>query len=301
MSYQLSTINLRLKNTPICQFVEVALASFPLGIVVSSVSKKGVVIEYASPYLTDLTQYTAEELAGQQYLMLFQNTSEISAPLLLIDAINECKNITSTFRVSRKDGSDYWLGIELCHYDHKGTHYIVAIHRDVSGHQQECETLRHLADYDYLTNLPNRMAFYRYVNALLENQETHGELAICVIDLNRFKPVNDMFGHYIGDLILQEIGNRLLDYVESGEMIARIGGDEFAMVLTQFESPLRLKSRLEAFVEVISAPYWVEQKVIDSVSASFGIACYPEHGDSLSELLHYADQQMYAQKALRVL
>jgi diguanylate cyclase (GGDEF)-like protein len=175
-----------------------------------------------------------------------------------------------------------------------------AIHRDVSEHHQQCESLKHFAEHDDLTSLPNRMAFYRYVHHALENQDDNSVLAVCVIDLNRFKPINDSFGHYMGDLLLQEVGRRLLGYVESGEMIARIGGDEFAMVLTHFESERCLENRLETLVDVISAPYLIEKKVINSVSASFGVAVYPDNGQTLSDLLHYADQKMYEQKSLRV-
>jgi diguanylate cyclase (GGDEF)-like protein len=117
---------------------------------------------------------------------------------------------------------------------------------------------RRLASHDYLTSLPNRMAFYAYVNDLLDQDGLAKQtVAICVVDLNRFKPINDQFGHYVGDLVLQEVARRLLDYIGSDEMIARIGGDEFAIALVDFESIAHLRMRLEAFVDAISAPYTI--------------------------------------------
>jgi diguanylate cyclase (GGDEF)-like protein len=279
--------------------IDVAIASLSLAFVVASVHGKRVVIHFASQYFASLMLTSQDELIDKNYLTFFSPQSDALLKALLVDSIThrEDQSLSLCFNRNSQPVDCLWLDVEVRHAVLNDQYYVVILHKDASEHAQACETLKRLASHDYLTSLPNRMAFHAYVGGLLEQDiSSDPSLVICVIDLNRFKPINDLFGHSVGDIVLQEVGRRLLDYVDHGEMVARIGGDEFALVLTHFESKERLMRRLEAFVDVISAPYLIEQQVINSMGASFGFACYPEHGKNVSDLLHYADQQMYLQK-----
>jgi diguanylate cyclase (GGDEF)-like protein len=156
--------------------------------------------------------------------------------------------------------------------------------------------LVHHSNHDPLTGLPNRrLSEERLANALKEAEFNGGQLAVIYIDINRFKHVNDTYGHGIGDLYLQQISARLKSQVRSIDMLARVGGDEFVVIAPFAEGIDRtyaLTARLHACFD---EPFDLEVASIDG-SASFGFARYPEHGKTIEELTRHADQEMYMSK-----
>ena len=150
------------------------------------------------------------------------------------------------------------------------------------------------ARHDALTGLPNRMLFGEKVHQILEDRGPE-KLAIALIDLDRFKEVNDTLGHHHGDLLLIEVGRRLEASLRPGDAVARLGGDEFALVLTGVpdgEAALAVALRL---VQAIETPFEVEGLQLD-IGASVGLAMAPQHGDDLLTLLQRADVAMYQAK-----
>ena len=150
--------------------------------------------------------------------------------------------------------------------------------------------------HDPLTELPNRRLFEnRLAEAILKAAEKDAQLAVIYIDINRFKFVNDKFGHKTGDLYLKQISNRLRAQLRSVDMLARIGGDEFVVIAPfpeAYDRAYALTIRLE---KCFSDPFELEGEVIQG-SASFGFARYPEHGITVEELTRHADHAMYAAK-----
>ena len=150
--------------------------------------------------------------------------------------------------------------------------------------------------HDPLTELPNRRLFEdRLAEAITEAEEKSAQLAVIYIDINRFKYVNDKFGHKTGDLYLQQISNRLRAQLRTVDMLARIGGDEFVVIAPfpeAFDRAYALTIRLE---KCFSHPFELEGEVIEG-SASFGFARYPEHGTTAEELTRHADHAMYVAK-----
>jgi diguanylate cyclase (GGDEF)-like protein len=155
--------------------------------------------------------------------------------------------------------------------------------------------MRHLAETDPLTGLANRRAF----SAGLERRfarDANSIFAVAMIDLDGFKPANDRFGHAAGDAILVEVAQRLQTLCATASCVARIGGDEFAILFEDGSDMAMFHERAAAIRTVLALPYAVDDELA-SLSASIGVACYPHDGRSLDTLLKSADRALYAEKA----
>jgi diguanylate cyclase (GGDEF)-like protein/PAS domain S-box-containing protein len=165
--------------------------------------------------------------------------------------------------------------------------------------RKQTETwLRHIARHDVLTDLPNRGLFNdRLLAALARTQLVEDRLALLYIDLDRFKQVNDTFGHAIGDLLLREVGHRIGHCVRESDTIGRIGGDEFIVLLNIIKLPEHASMVAEKIRASLSQPFELADQRLH-ISASLGIAIYPEHGDDKKQLIRHADSAMYRAKKM---
>lgn len=159
--------------------------------------------------------------------------------------------------------------------------------------------LRHDATHDHLTELPNRAAFNNAVETMLTQQRLlapHGPMAaVLLLDLDRFKEVNDILGHPIGDQLLQQVSRRLQSAAPSGTLLARFGGDEFAVLLPSIAGPSEAETLAERLAECLVAPFTLAGSVID-VSASVGIARVSNATLDAATLMRHADIAMYTAK-----
>ena len=163
--------------------------------------------------------------------------------------------------------------------------------------QQQAKANRHLASHDPLTGLPNRQLLReRTTKALKQAAKRHGSIALLLLDLDRFKEVNDTLGHHFGDLLLQQVGPRLNAVIRDADSIARLGGDEFVILLAELDDPTRATAIAERVVTALSASFLLDDVSVD-VEVSIGIATSPEHGTTFDELLQHADIAMYAAKS----
>jgi diguanylate cyclase (GGDEF)-like protein len=171
------------------------------------------------------------------------------------------------------------------------------------GLEQEIEQRRlaehrveHLATHDPLTNLPNRRGLYEELNELIYRSKRYRySSAVIYVDLDGFKNVNDHFAHEAGDKLLAQVAANFKKIVRQTDSVARIGGDEFIVLITDIDRETTLITKIESLLGVASKPIEFNGHKI-SVSASIGIALYPEHGDNAETLLHHADQAMYQAK-----
>jgi diguanylate cyclase (GGDEF)-like protein len=172
----------------------------------------------------------------------------------------------------------------------------VATHEDITARLLAEEKIKHLAHYDALTDLPNRVSFYERMETVLSRQRRSETIAVLSLDLDRFKNVNDTLGHPVGDLLLQAAADRMRSCVRSEDLVARLGGDEFAIVQgssTQSSDVSALATRL---IEAVGAPYDLDgHQVI--VGASVGIALAPTDGEKPDILMKSADLALYRAKA----
>jgi diguanylate cyclase (GGDEF)-like protein len=151
--------------------------------------------------------------------------------------------------------------------------------------------------HDALTGLPNRLMLRdRLQKALVVDGEA-SSTALLLLDLDRFKEVNDTLGHAIGDALLREVGRRLSSALRTSDLVARLGGDEFCVLLCG-TSPHGAQQVAASLVELIDQPYALEGHVV-SIGVSIGVASFPEHGLSADVLMRHADLAMYAAKRAR--
>ncbi|MDQ1636184.1 MAG: hypothetical protein QOJ32_2993 [Frankiaceae bacterium] len=157
-----------------------------------------------------------------------------------------------------------------------------------------------LATHDALTGLPNRSLLQdRVAQALAASARTGRHPALLLLDLDRFKEINDTLGHHHGDLLLQQVGERLTSSLRPADTVARLGGDEFVVLLPDLTSPASALARAERLLAALEEPFVLENVSLD-VEGSFGVAVYPEHGDSFDTLLQHADVAMYSAKESHV-
>ena len=158
---------------------------------------------------------------------------------------------------------------------------------------------RHQALHDALTNLPNRRLFRDRVHqAVVNAKRSDVPVAVMILDLDRFKEVNDTLGHHIGDLLLQQVGVRLQSTLREGDTIARLGGDEFAILLPVVAGERAAAQVARKIVEVLEEPFTLKGWTFD-IEASIGIALCPEHGNTVDALMQRADVAMYLAKESR--
>ena len=158
------------------------------------------------------------------------------------------------------------------------------------------QRVEHLAVHDPLTNLYNRRGLYEQLNQMISrSRRNHYSSVVIFIDLDGFKSINDEFGHESGDFLLKQISESYKKIIRQTDTIARIGGDEFVVLMTDIGESNALIIKVEQFITATSAPVNLDGRIA-SVSASIGIALYPDHGSDTETLLDHADQAMYQAK-----
>ncbi|KJH67723.1 sensor domain-containing diguanylate cyclase [Chromobacterium violaceum] len=168
--------------------------------------------------------------------------------------------------------------------------------RSSDSRRQRESQLFHLANHDRLTGLANRNLFYdRLQHAITRLDRSGKRLGLLFLDLDRFKPVNDTYGHVVGDRVLQLIAARIRDVIRNEDTVARIGGDEFVILMEDIESNREADKVAARLKQAIQMPYQVDQHRV-LVGVSIGIAYYPEDGLLIDELLAVADRKMYGNK-----
>ena len=175
-----------------------------------------------------------------------------------------------------------------------------SLEQDVSDRTRSLESankqLRHLATHDALTSLPNRILLDDRMSQCIEQAKRVGEgFAVCVLDLDRFKQVNDSLGHRAGDDLLKQVARRLLSVVRGADTVARIGGDEFVMILGQARSPEDAASVGSKIIEELRAPVRIAELDVH-ITVSIGVALYPGDGTTIEILYAHADAAMYCAK-----
>jgi diguanylate cyclase (GGDEF)-like protein/PAS domain S-box-containing protein len=176
----------------------------------------------------------------------------------------------------------------------------IGVARDVTALRQAEEELRFLAHHDPLTELTNRSLFNdRLDSALRAAHRQKSTLALLFLDINDFKGINDVHGHAVGDRVLCMIARRLEGCVRETDTVARMGGDEFTVLLTDIQSEDAVFGKVEQILAVMAEPLGAEFCGIKMPSCSIGVACYPADGEDADTLLSHADGDMYRIKRHR--
>jgi len=189
--------------------------------------------------------------------------------------------LTVKIPLRRGDGSIY----ALC-----------GISTDITERKEIEEHMQHMAQYDVLTHLPNRALFNdRLQQAIVAAQRNKSRLALMFIDLDKFKPVNDTYGHSVGDLLLKDVATRIQNCLRESDTAARMGGDEFVVLLPAIESQKDASRVGEKILQALKQPFLLAGHTLE-ISGSIGVAIYPEHGKVEKLLVKSADIAMYHAK-----
>ncbi len=215
----------------------------------------------------------------------------------LLQHVFEQKPFDGEMTARRKDGSEFDLALQLVPVSDAGqlTHW-VAFLRDVSESKSQLLLLRHQALHDGLTDLPNRTLLFERLERALE--EARGEsvmVALLLMDLDRFKEVNDTFGHHFGDVLLKQVAFRIRNQLSPDDTVARLGGDEFAIVLPRAPDANAVAATARRILNALEQAFVVEGQLLE-VGASIGIALHPRHGNDARSLMRGADVAMYSAK-----
>jgi diguanylate cyclase len=183
----------------------------------------------------------------------------------------------------------------ICNSEGVCTH-VFAVTRDITERKKLESQLEHMAYHDMLTGLPNRrLLLDRMQQAIAKAKRSNQLLAVLFLDCDKFKEINDTWGHDVGDQFLQVLAKRLTSCVRDVDTVARLGGDEFVLLLTSLESATEAAKVAARILDALQQP-WLIAKQRFSITTSIGIALYPQDGTDAKQLLRHADQALYKAK-----
>jgi diguanylate cyclase (GGDEF)-like protein/PAS domain S-box-containing protein len=256
-------------------------------------------ITYVNDQFCAVSGYSRDELLGQNHRLLNSglHSADFFAGMWHTIALG---NVWKGEICNRaKNGSLYWVESTLVPLLDDATgriHRYLAIRFDISEKRQLLHSLQWRVGHDVLTGLPNRAFLSDLLDqALAFSREENIPLAVCMLDLDGFKAVNDGYGHASGDLLLVEVAKRLRDIVRGEDVVARLAGDEFVLVLRYVRDVPELRAALNRVLGAISAPYQLRGKTLN-VFASIGVTLFPDDNQDAETLLRHADQAMYVAK-----
>ncbi|CAB1370598.1 GGDEF domain-containing protein [Denitratisoma oestradiolicum] len=281
-------------NTEKLKAVIDVLNNSPNGVMVTDAS--GTIL-YVNPTFTTVTGYTHDEIIGRTPNVLHSGLQESGFYESMWRVLNEQGAWQGEISNRRKNGE---IVVELLSInairDESGqrTHY-VGTFSDITHLKQYQHQLEYMAHFDALTQLPNRILLTDRIRQAIAWVQRQGTLiAICYLDLDSFKPINDTCGHHIGDLVLKEIAGRLQIAIREGDTVARVGGDEFVLLLNDLDSILEVHLILSRLLAHIAQP--LDCLSGHCVSASIGVTLFPIDDSDPETLMHHADQAMYRAK-----
>ena len=254
---------------------------------------------YLSPAAEQLLGHPVTELIGRPRLLVKNVHKEDRRRVHAARRSASVDGYDETYRVVRPDGTIRWVHDRAFPVrDAAGNVYRIAgIAEDITDRRLAEERLMQLAHYDVLTSLPNRLLFYdRLRQALVQAKRNEWTVAVMLIDVDRFKNINDTLGHLVGDELLQQVSNRLMASVRAGDTVGRLGGDEFAIVLSNLATPQDGSLVAQKIMASFAAPFQLGGGAEIYVTASMGITLFPQDCTDQDSLIKNADTAMYRAK-----
>lgn len=248
---------------------------------------------------TAITGYTEQEAVGQKINILKSGRHDEEFYKTMWENASSIGSWQCEIWDKRKNGEIYpnWLTITAVR-DASGliSHYIGAM-IDITKRKAAEDEIKHLAYYDTLTGLPNRRLLQEHLKrAITVDRRSSKQFALLMLDLDRFKAVNDSLGHLAGDELLQQVAARITARLRESDMVARLGGDEFVVLLNNINQADAAARVAKEIIATLSTPFCLSQSDDVQIGASIGIGLYPQHGDSYETLMDNADAAMYQAK-----
>lgn len=260
---------------------------------------EGTVLEWNTG-AENLFGYRREEAVGKNVdeLITRPNLEITREAQALSSQVMDRKNLppTETIRY-RKDGSSVHVVLTAAPILIEGEVVGgVATYTDITPQKEMEKAIKHMATHDSLTGLPNRRLFNdRIVLEISHAQRREEKVAVVLMDLDLFKEINDTLGHNIGDKMLQAVGNRLTQILRKSDTVARMGGDEFMLILPEIKEISAIESSLSRLLEALQSPFLIEGNQL-KISTSIGVSFYPDDGVDVDTLVKKADIAMYRAK-----
>ncbi|MCS3418647.1 diguanylate cyclase (GGDEF)-like protein/PAS domain S-box-containing protein [Pseudomonas sp. BIGb0450] len=255
-------------------------------------------IVFVSDACEALLGYRADELIGTPITNYMHPEDLARTRASIVRVMNGKPHVDFRNRYIRKDGSVVHILWAAFWSEEVGARIGVA--RDITALTQAEEELRFLAHHDPLTALTNRSLFNDRLDEALQAAHHHkNPLALLFLDVNDFKGINDVHGHAVGDRVLCVIARRLEGCVRESDLVARMGGDEFTVLLADIQSPEAVSAKVQQILAVMAQPLSAEFGAVKMPSCSIGVAFYPADGADADSLLSHADGEMYRVKRQR--
>ena len=254
-------------------------------------------ITYVNEQFCAISGYSVHELLGKNHRILNSSLHPPEFFAELWKTISSGKVWKGEICNIRKDGTLYWVESTIvATYDSEANvKKYVSIRFDVTEKRKLMEVLQWRADHDVLTGLPNRSLLYdRFKQSVATAHRNHSSLAVCILDLDGFKLINDRYGHAIGDRLLVEVSERLKKIIRGEDTVARLGGDEFVILLGLMHAN-ELEMAMQRILTALSLAYTIDGIELN-ISASIGVTIYPKDDADIDSLLRHADQAMYRAK-----
>jgi len=280
----------------------VTLESIGDGVITTDMDSK---VTYLNPIAERMTGWTLAEAKGRPILEVFrilnESTRKLAAnPVDVVLAHGTVCGIANHTIVISKTGKEFAIedsAAPIINVDGNMIGVVLVFH-DVSEAKHMAEKMSYLAEHDFLTDLPNRLLLTdRITQALNMARRKNTRVGILYLDLDHFKKVNDTLGHDVGDQLLMMLSKKLQACLRNMDTISRQGGDEFVILLTEFDSPAIPVTIANKLLEATCKAFQIGAHELN-VSASIGISMYPEDGDSADALMKNADAAMYYAKSL---
>jgi diguanylate cyclase (GGDEF)-like protein/PAS domain S-box-containing protein len=256
------------------------------------------IIQDANPPACFLLQEPLENLVNHSLLDHVPMSLHPDLQDIIQDVFSK-KEITGIeFETQSKDETPQFLqlSVKLISLEKDKPDHIMVILRDITIQKSSQKQVQKIAFQDHLTRLENRFSFnYKINSSIAKLKRDGGKLALIFIDIDGFKKANDRYGHLIGDKLLYEFAYRLRKATREGDFLARIGGDEFVLIIENLNSKEDLDNTIQRIELAVNAPYTFQEITIQ-ITASIGVSHYPEDGTDADALLKKADQDMFRAK-----
>jgi diguanylate cyclase (GGDEF)-like protein/PAS domain S-box-containing protein len=257
-------------------------------------------IEYVNPAFERMTGYRLAQIKGRDPRFMRIEGCDEGEHQRIHEAVQRRESVHAVLRNARKNGEVFWNDLHIdpvVNADGEVTHF-VAVMNDITEARHYERRLHHLAHHDPLTGLANRTLLQERLKqaiALAQRKRTVGALAF--LDLDNFKHINDSLGHDVGDAVLVEIAARLRANMREEDTVARVGGDEFVLVINDQSSPERVADLIERIRRGINTPVETGGREV-TTGASIGVSLFPRDGKSVDKVMRAADAAMYHAKSM---
>ncbi len=266
------------------------------GVMVTDANAKVLVVNRA---FTELTGYSTTEVLGQTPQILKSGRQDDAFYQAMWSEINDTGYWQGEIWNRRKNGEIYpqMLSISAVRNEYRQVTHYVGVFSDITQLKDAVNRLDYLAHHDPLTDLPNRLLLFARLEHCIELSTRERKLAaLLMLDLDRFKDVNDSFGHLAGDELLQQVARRLTSRLRGVDTVTRLGGDEFALLLEDLSHPQDAALVAAEIVSALSEPWHLSNGAEIRIGVSIGISLYPDHGTTSEQLLQHADAALYRAK-----